>query len=204
MDNIIHFDVRGLIIILLSAVFVNNYVLARFLGICPFLGVSKKLDQATGMSVAVIFVMLLSTAVTWPIQHYLLNPNGLAYMQTIVFILVIAALVQLVEIVLKKYIPTLHHSLGVYLPLITTNCAVLGVTILNISENYSFVAAMVNALGSGLGFFLAMILFSGVRTRTEDCDAPKSFQGLPITLVAAAIVSISFFGFAGVIENLFR
>ena len=204
MDNIIHFDVRGLIIILLSAVFVNNYVLARFLGICPFLGVSKKLDQATGMSIAVIFVMLLSTAVTWPIQHYLLNPNGLAYMQTIVFILVIAALVQLVEIVLKKYIPTLHHSLGVYLPLITTNCAVLGVTILNISENYSFVAAMVNALGSGLGFFLAMILFSGVRTRTEDCDAPKSFQGLPITLVAAAIVSISFFGFAGVIENLFR
>ena len=204
MEGIINVDFKGLVIILMSAVFVNNYVLAKFLGICPFLGVSKKLDQATGMSIAVIFVMLLATAVTWPIQYYLLNPNGLEYMQTIVFILLIAALVQLVEIILKKYIPALHKSLGVYLPLITTNCAVLGVTILNISESYGFVASMVNALGSGLGFFLAMVLFSGVRQRTEDCDTPKSFKGLPITLVAASIVSISFFGFAGVIENLFK
>lgn len=191
------------IIILLSAVFINNYVLTRFLGICPFLGVSKKLDSATGMSIAVIFVMLMSTAVTWPIQMYLLNPNNLGYLQTIVFILVIAALVQLVEIVLKRYIPSLHKSLGVYLPLITTNCAVLGVTILNIDEGYTFLEAMVNSLGSGLGFFLAMVMFSGVRSKIEGADIPKSFKGLPITLIAASITSLSFLGFGGVIENLF-
>ena len=192
-----------LIIILLSAVFINNYVLSRFLGICPFLGVSKKLDSATGMSLAVIFVMLMATAATYPIQIYLLNPNGLGYLQTIVFILVIAALVQLVEIVLKRFVPSLHKSLGVYLPLITTNCAVLGVTILNIDEGYTFLEAMVNSLGSGLGFFLAMVMFSGVRSVLEKADVPKSFTGLPITLVAAAIVSLSFLGFGGVIENLF-
>ncbi len=203
MDGLLHFDFRGLVIILMSAVFVNNYVLQKFLGICPFLGVSKKLDQATGMSIAVIFVMLLATAVTWPIQYYLLNPRGLGYMQTIVFILVIAALVQLVEIILKKYIPSLHAALGVYLPLITTNCAVLGVTILNIDSNYDFLASMVNSFGSGLGFFLAMVLFSGVRSRMEGGDTPEAFKGLPITLVAASIVSVSFFGFAGVIEHLF-
>lgn len=193
----------NLIIILLSAVFINNYVLAKFLGICPFLGVSKKLNSAVGMSVAVIFVMLMATAVTWPIQHFLLDPHDLGYLQTIVFILVIAALVQLVEIVLKRYIPALHKSLGVYLPLITTNCAVLGVTILNISENYTFVEAMVNSLGSGLGFMLAMVMFSGVRSTIEGSDIPKSFRGLPITLIAAAITSLSFMGFGGVIENLF-
>ena len=192
-----------LIIILLSAVFINNYVLSRFLGICPFLGVSKKLGSATGMSLAVIFVMLMATAVTWPIQMYLLNPNNLGYLQTIVFILVIAALVQLVEIILKRYVPSLHKSLGVYLPLITTNCAVLGVTILNIDEGYTFVEAMINSLGSGLGFFLAMVMFSGVRSTIEGSDIPKSFQGLPITLIAAAITSLSFLGFGGVIENLF-
>ena len=192
-----------LIIILLSAVFINNYVLSRFLGICPFLGVSKKLDSATGMSLAVIFVMLMATAATYPIQVYLLTPNGLGYLQTIVFILVIAALVQLVEIVLKRYIPSLHKSLGVYLPLITTNCAVLGVTILNIDEGYTFLEAMVNSLGSGLGFFLAMVMFSGVRSKLEGADIPKAFQGLPITLVAASITSLSFMGFGGVIENLF-
>lgn len=191
------------IIILLSAVFINNYVLSRFLGICPFLGVSKKLNQATGMSLAVIFVMLMATAVTWPIQNYLLVPNNLEYLQTIVFILVIAALVQLVEIILKKYIPSLHKSLGVYLPLITTNCAVLGVTILNIDEGYTFAESMVNSLGSGLGFFLAMVMFSGVRSKLEGADIPKAFQGLPITLVAASITSLSFLGFSGVIENLF-
>ena len=191
------------IIIMLSAVFINNYVLSRFLGICPFLGVSKKLNQATGMSLAVIFVMLIATAVTWPIQTYLLDPNNLGYLQTIVFILVIASLVQLVEIVLKKYIPSLHKSLGVYLPLITTNCAVLGVTILNIDEGCTFAEAMVNSLGSGLGFFLAMVMFSGVRSKLEGADIPKAFQGLPITLVAASITSLSFLGFSGVVENLF-
>ncbi len=191
------------IVILLSAVFINNYVLSRFLGICPFLGVSKKLDSATGMSLAVIFVMLMATAATYPIQKFLLDPNGLGYLQTIVFILVIAALVQLVEIVLKRYIPSLHKSLGVYLPLITTNCAVLGVTILNIDEGYSFAEAMVNSLGSGLGFFLAMVMFSGVRSTIEGSDIPESFKGLPVTLTAAAITSLSFLGFSGVIENLF-
>lgn len=191
------------IIIMLSAVFINNYVLSRFLGICPFLGVSKKLNQATGMSLAVIFVMLIATAVTWPIQMYLLDPNNLGFLQTIVFILVIASLVQLVEIILKKYIPSLHKSLGVYLPLITTNCAVLGVTILNIDEGYTFAESMVNSLGSGLGFFLAMVMFSGVRSKLEGADIPKAFQGLPITLVAASITSLSFLGFSGVVENLF-
>ena len=200
---------KELIAIVMAAVLVNNYVLAQFLGICPFLGVSKKLDQAAGMSVAVIFVMLLATAVTYPIQYFVLNPNGLGYLQTIVFILVIAALVQLVEIVLKKYIPALHASLGVYLPLITTNCAVLGVCISNV-DNYmgvtafggSFVQALFNALGSGLGFLLAMVLFSGVRSRVDKCKCPECFKGMPITLISAAIVSVSFMGFAGIVENL--
>ena len=194
---------RALIIILLSGILVNNYVLRQFLGICPFLGVSKELKNATGMSIAVIFVMMLATAVTWPIQIFLLDPNGLGYLQTVVFILVIAALVQLVEIILKKYMPALYKALGVYLPLITTNCAVLGVTIANIDKSYTFVEAIVNALGSGIGFLLAMVLFAGVRGYIEDSDPPESFKGLPITLVAAAILSLSFFGFNGVVENLF-
>ncbi|MBQ5628698.1 MAG: RnfABCDGE type electron transport complex subunit A [Ruminococcus sp.] len=192
-----------MIVILLSAVFVNNYVLSRFLGICPFLGVSKKLDSATGMSLAVIFVMLMATAATYPIQMLILVPNHLEYLQTIVFILVIAALVQLVEIVLKRYLPSLHRSLGVYLPLITTNCAVLGVTILNIDSEYTFLEAMVNSLGSGLGFFLAMVMFSGVRSKIEGADIPESFKGLPVTLIAASITSLSFLGFGGVVENMF-
>ena len=201
---------KELIAIVMAAVLVNNYVLAQFLGICPFLGVSKKLDQAAGMSVAVIFVMLLATAVTYPIQFFVLNPNGLGYLQTIVFILVIAALVQLVEIILKKYIPALHASLGVYLPLITTNCAVLGVCISNV-DNYltatggfggGFVQAMFNSLGSGLGFLLAMVLFAGVRSKVDKCKCPECFKGMPITLISAAIVSVSFMGFAGIVENL--
>ena len=191
------------IVILLSAVFVNNYVLSRFLGICPFLGVSKKLDSATGMSLAVIFVMLMATAATYPIQMLILVPNHLEYLQTIVFIPVIAALVQLVEIVLKRYLPSLHRSLGVYLPLITTNCAVLGVTILNINSEYTFLESMVNSLGSGLGFFLAMVMFSGVRSKIEGADIPESFKGLPVTLIAASITSLSFLGFGGVVENMF-
>ena len=196
-------DFRLLVVIMMSAVLVNNYVLRQFLGICPFLGVSKDLKNATGMSIAVIFVMLMATAVTWPIQIHLLNPNNLGFLQTIVFILVIAALVQLVETVLKKYIPALYTALGVYLPLITTNCAVLGVTIANIGKEYGFVESMVNALGSGLGFFLAMVIFSGVRSQVESSEPPKSFAGLPITLISAAIISLAFFGFNGVIENLF-
>ncbi|MBQ8529262.1 MAG: RnfABCDGE type electron transport complex subunit A [Clostridia bacterium] len=195
-------EFKVLIYILLTGVFVNNYVLQRFLGICPFLGVSKKFSQATGMGIAVIFVMLCSTAVTWPIQKYVLEPNKLGYLQTIVFILVIAALVQFVEIVLKKFIPALHKSLGVYLPLITTNCAVLGVAINNITDGYNFVASMFSSLGAGAGFLLAMVLFAGVRSRIENCPSPKSVQGLPITLIAASIVSLAFFGFSGVIDNL--
>lgn len=194
---------KELVVILMTSVLVNNYVLNRFLGICPFLGVSKKLNQAVGMGVAVIFVMLLATLVTWPIQIYLLEPNNLGYMQTIVFILVIAALVQLVEIILKKYIPGLHKSLGVYLPLITTNCAVLGVTINNINDGYNFLESIVSSLGCGLGFLLAMVIFAGVRSRLENAKPPKSFEGLPITLIAAAIVSCAFFGFAEIAENLF-
>ncbi|MBE6634678.1 MAG: electron transport complex protein RnfA [Ruminococcaceae bacterium] len=196
-------DFKMLMYILLVGVFVNNYVLQRFLGICPFLGVSKKLDQATGMGISVIFVMLLATAATWPIQKYILDPNGLGYLQTIVFILVIAALVQFIEIVLKRYIPGLHKSLGVYLPLITTNCAVLGVTINNITDEYNFIQSMVSSLGCGLGFLLAMVLFSGVRSRMEGANVPRAFKGLPITLVAASIVSLAFFGFSGIIDNLF-
>ncbi len=189
--------------IILTAAITNNYVLVKFLGICPFLGVSKKLDQATGMSIAVIFVQLMATAVTWPIYHFLLNGGiDFTYMQTVVFILVIAALVQLVEIVLKKFLPSLHASLGVYLPLITTNCAVLGITVNNISDGLTFGESMLTSLGCGLGFFLAMVLFSGVRARVADAKPPKSFEGLPITLLAAAIVSLSFFGFAGIIGNL--
>ncbi|MBE6618743.1 MAG: electron transport complex protein RnfA [Ruminococcaceae bacterium] len=195
--------IKQLAFILVSSVLVNNYVLSKFLGICPFLGVSKKLDQATGMGVAVIFVMLAATAATWPIYTYILVPQKLEYMQTIVFILVIAALVQFVEIVLKKYIPALHKSLGVYLPLITTNCAVLGVALNNISDGYNFIESMVSSLGCGLGFLLAMVIFSGVRSRVEQADPPESFKGLPITLVSAAIVSLAFFGFAGVAEALF-
>ena len=195
-------DIKSLVLILMAGVFVNNYVLQRFLGICPFLGVSKKSSQAVGMGIAVTFVMLVATAATWPIQKYLLDEFELGYLQTIVFIIVIATLVQFVEIILKKFIPALHRSLGVYLPLITTNCAVLGVTINNISDGYNFLESMISSLGVGLGFLLAMVLFAGVRSRIENCPAPKAFRGLPVTLIAASIVSLAFFGFAGVVEGL--
>ena len=193
---------KSLVLILMAGVLANNYVLQRVLGICPFLGGSKKVNQAAGMGIAVTFVMLVATAVTWPIQMFLLNGLGLEYLQTIVFILVIAALVQFVEIVLKKFIPALHKSLGVYLPLITTNCAVLGVAINNITDEYNFIESMVSSLGVGLGFLLAMVLFAGVRSRIENCPAPECVKGLPITLVAASIVSLAFFGFAGVVEGI--
>lgn len=194
---------KSLLVILMSSVLVDNYVLSKFLGICPFLGVSKKTDQAVGMGLSVIFVMLLATVATWPIQTFLLDPNGLGYLQTIVFILVIAALVQLLEMILKKYIPALYRSLGVYLPLITTNCAVLGVTINNISDGYGFVESLVSSFGCGLGFLLAMWLFAGVRSRVEVAIPPKSFRGVPITLVSASIVAMAFYGFAGIVEALF-
>ena len=195
-------DIKALVIILMSSVLVDNYVLSRFLGICPFLGVSKKVDQSVGMGLSVIFVMLMATAATWPIQTYVLDKLGMGYTQTIVFILIIAALVQFIEIFLKKNIPALHKSLGVYLPLITTNCAVLGVTINNMTDGYNFIESMVSSLGCGLGFLLAMVLFSGVRSRIEESDIPACFKGLPVTLIAASFVSMAFFGFAGIIENL--
>lgn len=184
------------------SVLVENFVLAQFLGICPFLGVSKKLNTAVGMSLAVIFVMVLATAVTYPIYQWILLPNNMAYLQTIVFILVIAALVQLVEITLKKYMPSLYNALGIYLPLITTNCAVLGVCVLHFTKGYSYPQALVNAFGSGLGFLVAMVLFAGVRERLETCDIPDFLKGLPITLVAAAITSLSFMGFSGMANGL--
>lgn len=193
---------KELTLILMAGVLVNNYVLQRFLGICPFLGVSKKFNQAFGMGIAVTFVMLVATAVTFPLYKYLLVPNKLEYLETILFILVIAALVQFVEIVLKKFIPALHAALGVYLPLITTNCAVLGVTLNNISDGYTFVESMISSLGVGIGFLLAMVLFAGVRSRIENCPAPECMKGLPVTLAAASIVSLAFFGFAGVFETL--
>ncbi|MBR2861094.1 MAG: RnfABCDGE type electron transport complex subunit A [Clostridia bacterium] len=195
---------KSLIVIIMSSVLVNNYVLSRFLGICPFLGVSKKLNQAVGMGISVIFVMVVATLVTWPIQHYVLERFNLGYMQTIVFILVIATLVQFIEMLLKKMIPALHKSLGVYLPLITTNCAVLGVTIENVSElDYGFLESVVNSFGCGLGFLLAMVLFSGIRSKIDESQIPASFKGLPVTLIAASFVSLAFFGFAGIVENLF-
>ncbi|MBQ7088428.1 MAG: RnfABCDGE type electron transport complex subunit A [Clostridia bacterium] len=195
---------KTLIIILLSSVFVDNYVLSRFLGICPFLGVSKKLDQATGMGIAVTAVMLLACAVTWPIQYFVLNALNMGYLQNIVFILVIAALVQMVELLLKKFSPALHKGLGVYLPLITTNCAVLGVAINNINDGFTFIESLVSALGVGLGFLLAMVLFSGLRTRIHDANVPAPFRGLPVTLIAASFISLAFMGFGGIVENIFK
>lgn len=195
-------NVTNIVTIVLAGILTENMVLAKFLGICPFLGVSKKTNTAVSMGIAVTLVMLISTAVTYPIHRYLLIPNGLEYLQTIVFILVIAALVQLVEIVLKKYIPPLYTALGVYLPLITTNCAVLGITMLNFTNTRitNYPEALFNALGAGLGFLLAMFIFAGVRSRLETSDIPESLKGLPITLISAAIVSLSFLGFSGLVK----
>lgn len=194
---------KEMMIILVSAILVDNFVLAKFMGICPFLGVSKKIDSALGMSAAVTFVMVMASAVTFPI-YQILNKYELGYLKTVAFILVIATFVQLLEIVLKKFMPPLYKALGVYLPLITTNCAVLGVTVLNIDNGYNFLQSIVNALGAGLGFTLALILFSGVRQKMENTDIPKAFNGLPITLIAAAILAVSFVGFSGVVDGLFK
>ncbi|MBQ2001653.1 MAG: RnfABCDGE type electron transport complex subunit A [Clostridia bacterium] len=194
---------KEMLIIFFTAILTNNFVLAKFLGICPFLGVSKKPSTAFSMSVAVTLVMVIATAATWPVHNYILVKYGLEYLQTIVFILIIAALVQLIETAIKKFSPPLYQALGIYLPLITTNCAVLGVTVLNISESYTLAESLVNAFGAGIGFLVAMMIFSGVRGRMESCDIPKALQGLPITLIAASITALTFLGFGGIVENLF-
>lgn len=193
----------SLLSIFLSSILTENYILSKFLGICPFLGVSKKLNTATGMSMAVIVVMVIATAVTFPIEQLLLKPYEMEYLQVVVFILVIASLVQLIEIVLKKFVPALYQALGIYLPLITTNCAVLGVTQLVLTKGESYGQALVNAFGSGVGFLVAMVIFAGVRERMEHNSVPKFMQGLPITLVSAALVAASFLGFAGVVNGIF-
>jgi len=191
---------REILAIIMGAIFVENFVLVRFLGICPFLGVSKKLNTAIGMSGAVIFVMTMASAFTWLAYEYLLAPFGLEYLQTIVFILVIAALVQFVETVLKKMAPSLYKALGIYLPLITTNCAVLGVALMNVERQYNLLESVVFSFGAGLGFTLALILFAGVRERIEMSDIPESLKGLPITLIAASLVSVAFLGFQGLFQ----
>ncbi len=195
---------KEIIMIMMSVILVNNFVLSQFLGMCPFMGVSKKLDSATGMGLAVTFVMVLSTVATWPIQHFLLDPLGIGYMQTLVFILIIASLVQLVEVALKKYVPSLYRSLGIFLPLITTNCAVLAVTIMNIDDGYTFLQAVFNSAGAGIGFLLAMVLFAGLRQKLDESKmVPAPFKGIPITLITASILSLSFMGFSGIVDGIF-
>jgi len=189
-----------ILLILLSSILVNNFVLSRFLGICPFLGVSKKVETAVGMGAAVTFVMALASVITWLLQYYVLEPLNIGYMQTIAFILVIAALVQFVEMFIKKSSPTLYQALGVYLPLITTNCAVLGVAILNINSGYNLVETLVNGIGGALGFMLSIVLFAGIRERMETNDIAKCFDGFPIALITASLMSIAFLGFQGLIK----
>ena len=184
--------------IFITAVFVNNIILSQFLGICPFLGVSKKIDSAVGMGAAVTFVMLLSTIVTYLLQAYLLTPFGLSYMQTIVFILVIAALVQMLEIILMKVSPALYQALGVFLPLITTNCAILGVAILVIQKEYTLVESVVYAVSTAIGFTLSLTLFAGIREQLQLNDTPKAMQGIPIALITAGLLALAFMGFSGV------
>ncbi|MCR5708475.1 MAG: RnfABCDGE type electron transport complex subunit A [Ruminococcus sp.] len=191
---------KTILAIMLSAMLTDNFIVSKFMGICPFLGVSKKLGSATGMGIAVTFVMICATCVTYPIYHGLLVPNHIEYFKTVVFILVIALFVQLVENFLKKCVPALYKSLGVYLPLITTNCAVLGVTVINIDNNYTFIQSLVNALFGGIGFALMLIIFSGVRKKLEYADIPETFKGVPATLIAASIVSVSFMGFSGLMS----
>ena len=190
---------KAMLLLLISTAFVNNVVLSQFLGICPFLGVSKKTDTAVGMGTAVIFVVTAAAAVAYPIYTYILVPLGLAYMDTIVFIAVIAALVQLVEMILKKFIPSLYKALGVYLPLITTNCCVLGVALLNVQNNYNFIQSVVNALGTSCGFCISIIIMSGIRERIADNNVPHTLKGSPILLVTAGLMAIAFCGFAGLI-----
>ena len=190
--------VLSLILIIIVAIFVNNVVLAQFLGICPFLGVSKKVDTASGMGMAVTAVLVVATIVTYLLQVYVLNAFGLEYLQTIAFILVIAALVQMIEIILKKTMPALYQALGVFLPLITTNCCILGVAILVIQKDYDLLEGIVYALSTGIGFLLAMVLFAGLREQLDLLDVPRAFRGVPIALVTAGLLAMAFMGFSGV------
>ena len=187
----------SLMSISLGAILVNNFILAQFLGICPFMGVSQKTGTAMGMGLAVTFVMGIASAVTWAVNTYILIPLDLGYMQTVAFILVIAALVQFVEMFLQKAVPTLYQALGIYLPLITTNCAVLGVALLNIQNSYSFIESVVYGITGGLGFLVAIVLFASIREHTEDADCPKSFKGFPIALISAGLLALAFMGFSG-------
>mgnify|MGYP002796554858 CR=1 FL=1 len=189
-------DITSLLSISLGAILVNNFILVQFLGICPFMGVSKKMDTAVGMGFAVLFVMGLASALCYPVNQLLVRLD-LEYMQTVAFILVIAALVQFVEMFLKKSIPTLYEALGVYLPLITTNCAVLGVVLLNVQENYNFIESVVYGITGGVGFLLAIVLFASIRERLEFADPPKAFRGFPIALITAGLMALSFMGFSG-------
>ncbi|WP_033165766.1 electron transport complex subunit RsxA [Clostridium sp. KNHs205] len=188
-----------LVLILIAAAFVNNVVLSQFLGLCPFLGVSKKTGTAAGMGAAIIFVITLSSALCSLVYGFILKPLGLEYLKTIVFILLIACLVQFVEMVLKKHSPSLYNSLGVYLPLITTNCAVLGITLINVQEEYDFITSIVSGFGTAVGFTVIIVMMAGVRERIEHNDIPKAFQGYPIVLIAAGLMAIAFLGFAGII-----
>ncbi|MCQ2418987.1 MAG: electron transport complex subunit RsxA [Clostridia bacterium] len=189
--------IAKLFTIALGAILVENFIFSQFLGICPFMGVSKKSDTAVGMGFAVTFVMALASAATWAVNKYLLIPLNLEYMQTVAFILVIAALVQLVEMFLQKSVPALYQALGIYLPLITTNCAVLGVALLNIQKSYTFIESVVYGFTGGLGFLLAIVLFSVVRERVDNCDCPKAFKGFPIALISAGLLALAFMGFSG-------
>jgi electron transport complex protein RnfA len=190
-------SITSLLSIALGAVLVNNFVLSQFLGICPFMGVSKKVETALGMGMAVIFVMGVASAVNWPINHFILEKNGLEFMQTVTFILVIASLVQFVEMFLQKAMPSLYEALGVYLPLITTNCAVLGVVLQNTQKSYSFAESLTYGITGGVGFLMAIVLFASVRERMEFSKCPKSFEGFPIALVAASLIALAFMGFSG-------
>jgi len=191
----------NLFLILFGAAFINNYVLTRFLGLCPYFGVSKKTETAFGMGVAVLFVMVLATAITHPFYTFILLPNNMAYLQTIVFILTIASIVQFIEMFLKKNIPALYSALGIFLPLITTNCAILGLTLLNIDSELTFIESMVHSIGAGLGFMIAILLLAGVREKSDNCpDIPMLFRGFPFAFFAAGLMSIAFMGFQGLIQ----
>ncbi len=194
---------KMMLMILFSVILVDNLVLSKFLGICSFLGLTKDLKNSMGMSAAVTFVMIVATAVTWPLYHFVLAPLGLTYLDNLGFILVIASTVQVIEAIMQKTLPALYQALGIYLPLITTNCAILGVMFLNIEDALTFPQALVNGLGAGLGYMLAMFLFAGVRQRLEDADPPEFLKGLPLALISAGILSLSFMGFKGIVENLF-
>jgi len=190
-------DWKELLTVALGAVLINNFIFSQFLGICPFMGVSKSTDTASGMGLAVIFVMGLASAVCWPINHFILEPNQLVFMQTIVYILVIASLVQFIEMFLQKAMPSLYTALGVYLPLITTNCAVLGVVLQNTQNSYGFIMSVLYGVTGGVGFLLAIYLFAAVREKLEFAEVPKAFEGFPIALVTAGLLALSFMGFSG-------